>query len=78
MGKPLMIQLEDDRRIEALKARTGARTKIDVVRAGLDMLEKTVDRAERIQRWKQITKRVATESRKINQEFHGYSRLKRQ
>jgi len=77
MGKPLMIQLEDDMRIEALKARTGAQTKIEVVRAGLDVLEKAVDRSERIERWKRITKHVAKESRKINREFRSFARFKR-
>ena len=77
MGKPLMIQEADDRRIERLKARLGIDTKIDVVRAGMDLLEQRAARDERILRWRHATPRVAAESRRINAEFRAYSRLNR-
>ena len=77
MGKPLMMQEADDRRIERLKARLGIDTKIDVVRAGMDLLEQHATRQEQIQRWRRAAPRVAAESRRINAEFRVHSRLKR-
>jgi hypothetical protein len=36
MGKPLMIQEEDERRIETLKRRLKIARKVDVLRAGIE------------------------------------------
>jgi len=44
MGKPLMIQEEDERRIEMLKRRLKILRKVDIVRAGIELLEKEADR----------------------------------
>ena len=77
MGKPLMIQEEDERRIESLKRRLGIQTKVDVLRAGIDLLEREVERRERIGRWKRATALVAPTSREVNAEFQVHSRLKR-
>ena len=72
-----MIQEDDDRRIERLKGRLGINTKIDVVRAGMDLLERHAEREERVARWQRATTRVAEESRRINAEFRAHSRLRR-
>jgi hypothetical protein len=77
MGKPLMIQEDDDRRIEQLKRRLGIETKIDVVRAGMDLLEQEARRRERLVRWKRASVRVASDSARVNAEFRTHSRLKR-
>lgn len=77
MGKPLMIQEEDDRRIESLKRRLGIQRKVDVLRAGIDLLEKEAERRERIRRWKRAASLVARTSREVNVEFQKHSRLKR-
>jgi hypothetical protein len=77
MGKPLMIQPEDDVRIEALKERLGTKTKVDVVRAGLRLLEQEADRLERIQRWKKAAALAQKSSEQVNVEFQRHSRLKR-
>ncbi len=77
MGKLLMLQEEDDRRIEALKAKLRAPTKVAVVRAGLDLLEREALRAARIKRWRRAVRLAATESRRVNAEFRSHSRLKR-
>jgi hypothetical protein len=77
MGKPLMIQEEDDRRIESLKRRLGIQRKVDVLRAGIDLLEREAERRERIQRWKRAAAVVASTSREVNAEFQAHSRLKR-
>ena len=77
MGKPLMIQEEDERRIESLKRRLGIQRKVDVLRAGIDLLEKEADRKERIRRWKRAVSLAAGTSREVNLDFQRHSRLKR-
>ena len=75
MGKLLMRQEEDDRRIERLKSRLGIERKVDVVRAGIALLEAAADREERSARWREAAGRVAADSRRINAEFRKHSRL---
>ena len=77
MGKPLMIQEEDERRIDSLKRRLKIARKVDIVRAGIDLLEKEADRRERILRWKRAAAFAARTSQEVNAEFRPYSRLKR-
>ena len=77
MGKPLMLQEQDAERIESLKKRLGARTKIEVVRSALDLLERDAERAERVVRWRKAVKAAARESRAVLREFRPHSRLKR-
>jgi archaellum component FlaC len=76
MGKPLMIQQEDNDRIEQLKKDLGINKKIDVIRAALQLLENEAERIKRIKRWKHATKLVAKSSRTINKEFQRHSRIK--
>jgi hypothetical protein len=77
MGKPLMLQEADADRIETLKKRLGARTKIQVVRSALDLLERDAERAERVARWRKAVKLVAPEGQKVMREFQRHSRLRR-
>ncbi len=77
MGKPLMIQIEDDDRIEKLKAKLGAKTKIEVVRSALNLLEADVIRAERIKRWQSATRRVGKTSLEVLKEFQTKDRFKK-
>jgi len=77
MGKPLMIQPQDEQRIESLKEKLGVRTKVDVVRAGLELLEKQTERADRVNRWKKVAGLIADQSAAVNKDFQPYSRLKR-
>lgn len=77
MGKPMMIQEADERRIESLKRRLGIQRKVDVLRAGIDLLEREAERRERIRRWKHAAALVAPTSREVNAEFQAHSRLKR-
>jgi hypothetical protein len=72
-----MIQEHDDRRIEDLKKRIGVRTKVDVVRAGLDLLEREAERRARTARWRQAARAAAASSREVNAEFRTNSRLRR-
>jgi Arc/MetJ-type ribon-helix-helix transcriptional regulator len=50
---------------------------VDIVRAGIDLLEKEADRRERILRWKRAASLAARTSQEVNAEFRPYSRLKR-
>ena len=77
MGKPLMLQEADAERIETLKKRLGVRTKIDVVRSALDLLERDAEKTERVVRWRKAARMVAAESRKVSREFQHHSRLGR-
>jgi hypothetical protein len=77
MGKLLMIQEEDERRIDNLKRRLKIARKVDILRAGIDLLEKEADRRERILRWKRSAALVAKTSQEVNTNFRPYSRLKR-
>jgi hypothetical protein len=77
MGKPLMIQEDDNRRIEELKKRLSARSKVDVVRAGLTLLEREAERQARVERWRRAAQLAGPSSRAVNAEFRIYSRLKK-
>ena len=77
MGRPLMLQEADAERIETLKKRLGAPTKIAVVRSALDLLERDTEKSERIARWRKAARMVAGESRKVSREFQRHSRLGR-
>jgi hypothetical protein len=73
MGKPLMIQEHDDERITALKDRLGLRTKVDVVRRGLDLLESEAERIARVDRWRRAAKAAAPTSKAVNADFRRCS-----
>lgn len=77
VGKPLTIQKDDDRRIESLKVRIGASSKIAVVRAGLDLLEQETERLTRIERWWSAAEAAAPSSREVNAAFRPHTRLKK-
>jgi hypothetical protein len=77
MGKLLMIQPQDDARIERLKRRLGIERKVDVVRAGINLLEAHADRLERAARWQRAAGAAAATSRRVNAGFRAHSRLKR-
>jgi len=76
MGIPLMIQENDNQRIESLKKDFGIHKKIDVIRAGLALLEKEAERMKKMKRWKAATKLVAKSSHAVNKEFQPHSRIK--
>jgi hypothetical protein len=78
MGKLLMLRDDDDRRIERLKTRLGAPSKVQVVRSALDLLEARADREERIVRWRRAARLVAASSAKVNREFRPGARRRLQ
>lgn len=76
MGIPLMIQEADNRRIESLKKDFGIHKKIDVIRAGLELLEQKAERMKKIERWRHAAALIAKNSCEINKEFQAHSRMK--
>lgn len=77
MGKLLMLQEADAERIESLKKRLHARTKIEVVRSALDLLERDAERAERVVKWRKSVGVAVRESRAVQRDFRAHSRLRR-
>ena len=71
-----MIQLEDDARIEKLKQKMGAKTKIEVVRTALILLEADVSRTERIKRWEKAAKIVGNSGLEVLKDFKRLHRFK--
>jgi hypothetical protein len=77
MGKPITIQQEDDAKIEMLKKKTGATTKIEVLRIALRLLEEDVARKERITRWKKAARVVGDSGLEVLKEFQTPNRFKK-
>lgn len=76
MGVPVMIQDRDNEMIEHLKKDLGIHKKIEVIRAGLVLLDKEAKRLKQLKRWENAAKLVVENSDEINKEFQKYSRLK--
>jgi hypothetical protein len=77
MGKLLMIQAEDNDKIEELKAKLGAKTKIEVLRSALILLEEKLSKEARIKRWQNASRIVGTSSIDILKEFQTAQRFKK-
>ena len=77
MSKLITIQDKDRERIEKLMKELHINKQIDIVRAGLDLLEKEAERSKQINRWKQAASAVAKNSKSVNKEFQKHSRLKK-
>jgi Arc/MetJ-type ribon-helix-helix transcriptional regulator len=71
MGKLIMLRDEDDARIATLKRRLKAKSKAEVVRQGLDLLERQQARAAKIAQWKRAAAIVMANgsSREFQEEF---------
>ena len=72
-----MIQPEDNTRIEILKEKTGARSKVDVIRTALSLLEAEIKRAERVKRWERAAKIVGKSGLDLLKEFQTRERFKK-
>ena len=77
MGKPLMIQTQDNDKIEELKARLGVKTKIEVLRSALILLEEKLSKEERVKRWQKASRIVGTSSMDILKEFQTAQRFEK-
>lgn len=76
MGKPLMIQMEDELQILRLKEKMGAKTKIDVVRKALNILEDQLRHQEKAERWIRSAKVVKDSGLEVLKEFETKNRFK--
>lgn len=76
MAISLIIHAEDNRRIKHLKKEFGIHKKIDVIRAGLVLLEREAEHVKRVKRWKRAAKLVAKSSYAIHEEFRRHSQQK--
>jgi hypothetical protein len=72
-----MLQEADARRIESLKKRLGARSKVEVVRTALDLLERDAERTARVARWERAVRVAAPTSVRALADFRRHSRLHR-
>ena len=77
MGKPLTIKEEDDQRLQLLKKQTGAKSKVDVLRNALSLLEQDVLRMERIKKWKKAARLVADSSYETLKDFQTSKRFEK-
>lgn len=77
MGKPLTIQIEDENKIEELKDKIGAKTKIEVIRRALNLLEEDVERNQRIDRWNKAAKLVGASGMEVLKDFSTKNRFKK-
>jgi hypothetical protein len=76
MGKPLTIQPEDDVKIEVLKKQLGLKTKIEVVRSALKLLELEASHQMRVKRWKKAAQIVGDSGLEVLREFSNPDRFK--
>jgi len=77
MGKPLMLQEADAERISELQRRTGAKTKIAVVRRALMLLERRVERADREKRSVRAVRLTGTAARPVDTAIQPVPALRR-
>jgi hypothetical protein len=76
MGKLLMLRDEDDARIVKLKRRLKAKSKVEVVRSGLALLEREAERAERVAQYRRAAALVRRSSAEFLRETER-SRMRR-
>ena len=76
MARPMMFKEEDVELIDDLCDDLQLKTKVDVVRAGLKLLQEKVERMKRVARWKKAVHAVYKTSEKVNREMQKHSRLK--
>lgn len=72
-----MIQVEDNDKIEELKVKLGVKTKIEVLRSALVLLEEKVSKEARIKRWQKASKLVGNSSIEVLKEFQTTDRFKK-
>lgn len=77
MGKLLMLKIEDDKRLEKLKKLLKTRSKVQVLRDALSLLEESIQKTERMERWEKAVKLAADSSAEVNRDFQKHTRLKK-
>jgi hypothetical protein len=77
MGKPLTIKPEDDIRLLHLKKQTGAKSKVEVIRNALSLLEQEIAKQVRIKKWKKAAILVADNSFEVFKDFNVSKRFEK-
>ena len=75
MGVPITIKTEDDERLLLLKEQTKSKSKVDVIRKALSLLELDINKKERIKRWKKAAAIVGDSSLEVLHEFKTKNRF---
>lgn len=70
-----MIQTEDDELIQVLKEKLGAKTKIEVLRQALALLDEVIEKRYRIEQWKKVAKIVGSSGLAVGKEFKYKNRF---
>ncbi len=73
MGKPLTIKESDDEKLLMLKKQTGAKSKVEVLRLALNLLELDIAKKDRIKRWKKSARIVGDSGLEVLNEFNANS-----
>jgi hypothetical protein len=76
MSKLLTIQDRDRERIQHLMEALHFAKQVDVLRAGLELLELEEEKRLRQERWQHAAQLVAKSSQSVNKEFQKLSRLR--
>ena len=76
MGKPLTIKESDDQKLILLKKKTGSKSKVDVLRLALSLLEVHLAKKDRIQRWKKSARLVGESNQSVSSDFNYPGRFK--
>ncbi len=77
MGKPLTIKEEDDLRLLQLKKQMRAKSKVDVLRSALSLLEQEVEKQLRIKKWKKAAQIIGDSSLEVLEDFQIPKRFER-
>ena len=76
MGKPLMIQEEDNDQIEFLKEKIKAKTKIDVLRTALNLLAEKIEKEEQQKQWEKAVHAVGNSGMETLKDFKITNRFR--
>lgn len=72
-----MIQNEDNEKIEQLRDKLGVKTKIEVLRTALILLEEKIIKEARIKRWQKAAKLVGGTGLEVMKEFQTKKRFEK-
>ena len=72
-----MLRNEDSLRIARLKHRLHAKSKAEVIRRGIELVEKEIERRDRIARWRRAAQLVAHRDLDTLRDFRTHSLLLR-
>ncbi len=75
MGVPITIKEEDDEKLLRLKEQTKSKSKVDVIRKALSLLELDLAKKERIKRWRQAASIIGDSSLEVLEDFKTKNRF---